>query len=67
MGCGFNRWSQYSNLNALVAEVLKMKKSPGIYYTETQRTLMWERWKQGDSLQMIASCLIEITHRYSGF
>lgn len=27
---------------------------PRIYYTESQKALMWERWKQGDSLQMIA-------------
>jgi len=31
-----------------------MKQKPRIYYTETQKALMWERWKQGDSLQMIA-------------
>ena len=23
---------------------------PRIYYTESQKALMWERWKQGDSL-----------------
>ena len=27
---------------------------PRIYYTESQKALMWEHWKQGDSLQMIA-------------
>ena len=31
-----------------------MKQKPRIYYTESQKALMWERWKQGDSLQMIA-------------
>ena len=31
-----------------------MKQKPRIYYTETQKALMWKRWKQGDSLQMIA-------------
>lgn len=31
-----------------------MKQKPRIYYTETQKALMWERWKQGNSLQMIA-------------
>ena len=25
-----------------------------IYYTETQRALMWERWQKGESLQHIA-------------
>jgi IS30 family transposase len=27
---------------------------PRIYYTETQKALMWERWQKGDSLQKIA-------------
>ncbi len=31
-----------------------MKQRPRIYYTETQRALMWERWKKGESLQQIA-------------
>jgi IS30 family transposase len=31
-----------------------MKQKPRIYYTESQRALMWERWRKGDSLQMIA-------------
>jgi IS30 family transposase len=31
-----------------------MKQRPRIYYTETQKALMWERWRQGDSLQQIA-------------
>ncbi len=31
-----------------------MKQRPRIYYTESQKALMWERWKRGDSLQMIA-------------
>jgi IS30 family transposase len=31
-----------------------MKQRPQIYYTESQKALMWDRWKQGDSLQMIA-------------
>lgn len=31
-----------------------MKQKPRIYYTESQKALMWERWKKGDSLQMIA-------------
>ena len=31
-----------------------MKQRPRIYYTETQKALMWERWKQGESLQQIA-------------
>jgi len=31
-----------------------MKQWPRIYYTATQKALMWERWKKGDSLQQIA-------------
>ncbi len=31
-----------------------MKQRPRIYYTQTQKDLMWERWKKGESLQQIA-------------
>jgi IS30 family transposase len=31
-----------------------MKQRPRIHYTESQKALMWERWRQGDSLQVIA-------------
>ena len=31
-----------------------MKQRPRIYYTESQKALMWERWRKGDSLQQIA-------------
>ena len=31
-----------------------MKRRPRIYYTEKQKTLMWDRWKQGESLGSIA-------------
>lgn len=31
-----------------------MKQRPRIHYTESQKSLMWERWRQGDSLQTIA-------------
>jgi IS30 family transposase len=31
-----------------------MKQRLRIYYTESQKALMWERWKAGDSLQQIA-------------
>jgi hypothetical protein len=30
------------------------KQRPRIYYTESQKALMWERWRQGDSFQRIA-------------
>ncbi|KAA0997424.1 hypothetical protein FVF58_49490, partial [Paraburkholderia panacisoli] len=34
--------------------VLQMKQRRRIYYSETQKALMWERWQKGESLQKIA-------------
>jgi IS30 family transposase len=34
--------------------MLSMKQRPRIYYTDTQKALMWERWRKGDSLATIA-------------
>lgn len=31
-----------------------MKYRPRTYYTESQKALMWERWRKGESLQQIA-------------
>ncbi|KAF0163569.1 MAG: Fis family transcriptional regulator [Rhodocyclaceae bacterium] len=31
-----------------------MKQRPRIYYTESQKAQMWERWQKGESLQQIA-------------
>jgi hypothetical protein len=31
-----------------------MKQRRRIYYTESQKAIMWERWRKGDSLQQIA-------------
>ena len=31
-----------------------MPRKPRIYYTETDKALMWDRWRKGDSLQAIA-------------
>jgi hypothetical protein len=31
-----------------------MKQRPRIYYTESQKSLMWESWQKGESLQQIA-------------
>ncbi len=31
-----------------------MKYRPRIYYTETQKALMWDRWQKGDSMHAIA-------------
>lgn len=30
-----------------------MKRRPRIYYTDAQKAVMWERWKQGDTLHQI--------------
>jgi IS30 family transposase len=38
-----------------------MKRRPRIYYSDNQKALMWERWRQGDSLQKIAQ-LFERNH-----
>lgn len=35
--------------------VLQMKQRPRIYYTESQKALMWERWQKGDSLTVKAT------------
>ncbi len=37
------------------------KYRPRIYYTETDKALMWDRWQQGDSLEKIAQ-LFDHTH-----
>ncbi|MBB5404770.1 IS30 family transposase [Paraburkholderia sp. JPY162] len=39
---------------ALAAGVLQMKQRRRIYYSESQKALMWERWRKGESLQHIA-------------
>ena len=31
-----------------------MKQRPRIYYTESQKAIMWDRWQKGESLQQIA-------------
>jgi IS30 family transposase len=34
--------------------MLKMKYRPRIYYTEADKSLMWDRWQKGESLHSIA-------------
>jgi hypothetical protein len=34
--------------------MLQMNYRPRIYYTETDKALMWDRWEKGDSLHSIA-------------
>jgi IS30 family transposase len=31
-----------------------MKQRNRLYYTQTQKALMWERWKAGESLQYLS-------------
>ena len=31
-----------------------MKQRPRMYYTESQKAIMWDRWQKGESLQHIA-------------
>lgn len=38
---------------AQVQGVLQMKQRPRIYYSDTQKALMWERWKKGWTLHEI--------------
>jgi IS30 family transposase len=33
--------------------MLKMKQRPRIYYTKTDKSLMWDRWQKGESLNSI--------------
>jgi hypothetical protein len=35
-------------------EVLQMKQRPRIYYSESQKALMWERWRKGETIHQIA-------------
>jgi len=44
-----------NTLDAIEAEgVLQMKQRPRIYYSASQRALIWERWQKGDTLHQIA-------------
>src|SRR5262249_7662988 len=52
-GCGFRRLMQHLD-SQRGAEGLHMKYRTRIYYTETDKALMWERWRQGESLNAIA-------------
>ena len=38
-----------------------MPLKPRIHYTETDKALMWDRWRKGDSLESIAQ-LFDRTH-----
>jgi hypothetical protein len=45
-----------NTLAAIAAEgVLQMKQRPRIYYSASQRALLWERWRRGETIHQIAS------------
>lgn len=44
-----------------MARVLQMKRRTRINYSESQKALMWDRWRRGESLQQIAQ-LFERNH-----
>jgi hypothetical protein len=44
-----------------------MKQRLGIYSSEIQKAMMWERWKNANPSSKLPSCSTEITHRYSEF
>jgi len=35
-----------------------MEPRPRIYYTESQKALMWDRWQKGESLHAIARLFV---------
>jgi IS30 family transposase len=38
----------------LARGVLQMKQRPRIYYSASQRTIIWDRWRKGDTIHQIA-------------
>jgi hypothetical protein len=42
-----------------------MKQRPRIYYIETDKALIWDRWQNGESLNTIAqhSCIVPTEFR----
>jgi len=48
--CGFNWWTQHSILY-LKEGVLNMTQRTRIYYTESQKALMWDRWQHPTPLK----------------
>ena len=44
-----------------------MKQRPRIYYTESQKALMWERWREGESLHQIAQLFDRAHSSYVAF
>ncbi len=44
-----------------------MKQRPRIYYSETQKALMWDQWHKGDTIIRLPNCLIVAILRFSGY
>ena len=44
-----------------------MKYRTRTFYTDSQKALMWERWKEGATLQQIAKRSIGRTRQCKGF
>ena len=63
-GCEFNRSMQHLISGHREGSV-EMKQRLRIYYTEAQKTEMWDLWQQGDSLHAIAR-LFDRRHSYCG-
>lgn len=42
-----------------------MKYRTRIYYTDEQKTLMWDRWQKGESLQGDHSISLDPKHSFS--
>jgi len=40
-----------------------MKRKPRIYYSDSQKALMWERWRQGDSMFSYSVIKPRVLHR----
>ncbi len=50
-----NSTGRCNTLDAIAAEgVLQMKRRPRIYYSASQRELIWDRWQKGETLHQIA-------------
>ena len=41
-----------------------MRKRPRTHYTDTQKALMWERWKKGETLHQIARLFARTSYHW---
>jgi len=44
-----------------------MKQRPRIYYTESQKAIMWGGGGKASPSSVSPNCLIATTHRYNGY